>query len=488
MKSYICKNCGYIVETNDISNYVCPRCNSSDNNFDVIEDKLNENEIDAIIGSVIEDDNLDNTSKIVNENNEEKFVVISEDNNCLYRKNEKCINCGQCKKTCENVTNIYYDMKISNKPICIGCGRCIKSCPSSALSIKEDYLEIKKIIEENNKIVIGVLSPEVIYTIRKEFSIDETEKLENKLVTYLKNMGFDFIFNGKFGNDLYIMEETNLLIDRINKRDNLPLISNYCPATSDFISIYHSNLINNLSNNRNSFEMQAKVIKEYFSKEKGLDHNKFIVTVITSCLPLKKNIDDNSSIDFVLTTSELINNIRENRVKIEALGVRDFDNLLDDGTGSALICSTTGGLSESIIRNMYYVIKNKNLKAEYLVFDKLRNKDKIKRIVVKIGDIDLKIAVISNNVDLEKFIKSEEYRKYDYIELMNCSGGCITGGGQFTITEEEGDYIQIKNQLYEDEKKYKRRSSNENDNLKKVYSNYLKIESNKFALKTGIED
>ena len=483
MKSYICRNCGYIVETNDINNYVCPGCNSNDNVFDVIEDKLNENEIDAIIGSVIEDDGLDNSSKIINNNIEEKYVNISEENNCIYRVKEKCINCGQCRKTCENETNIHYDMNTCKNPVCIGCGRCIKNCPSNALIIKEDFLEIKKIIEENSKIVVGILCPEVIYSIKKELQIEEEALLENKLITYLKNLGFDFVFNGKFGNDMYVVEESNLLFDRIKNGNKMPLISSFCPGITYYIKTYHKDLLNNLSSCNNPYEMQAKMIKEYFSKEKGLDSNKFVVTVITSCLPLKKDIINGSNIDYVMTTSELIGSLKETRIKLNNLEARNYDDLLDEGSGSGLMCCTSGGLCESIIRTIYFLIKGKKLKKEYLVFDKLRNNDKIKNLIIKIDNIDLKVAVIQNVFDLEKIIKNNEYKNYNYIELMNCNGGCISGGGQFAINEND-NYIEVQEEIYKVEKEFETRCSIDNKKIQNVYKNYLGAPNGELALNT----
>ena len=100
MNKYVCKVCGYIENRDKIdSDFVCPICGVSAENFNLVEDCYDLLGLEDIIDSVIEENSNVKSSKIINNEEEDKRVRISEYNHCISRVNEKCINCGQCKKT-----------------------------------------------------------------------------------------------------------------------------------------------------------------------------------------------------------------------------------------------------------------------------------------------------------------------------------------------------------------------------------------------------
>ena len=120
MAKYICAKCGYIVETDKLSDdYVCPMCESVKNEFKLVtNDIFDQDDLDSVIDSVVEEALDIKTSKIVNDTVEDKKVRISQYNPAIVRIPEKCINCGQCKKTCEKVVNLSYDLNVCKNPIC----------------------------------------------------------------------------------------------------------------------------------------------------------------------------------------------------------------------------------------------------------------------------------------------------------------------------------------------------------------------------------
>ena len=69
MKTYVCSKCGYTYSSEELDeDFVCPKCQSGKEYFNIFEEKLAENEIDAIIDSVIEDVMDIRNSKIINDN------------------------------------------------------------------------------------------------------------------------------------------------------------------------------------------------------------------------------------------------------------------------------------------------------------------------------------------------------------------------------------------------------------------------------------
>ena len=473
MKTFICKNCGNIVKKEYLEDdFVCSQCGTIKDNFDIYEDSLMENEIDLIIDSIIEDAEDIKNSKIININEEQKSLEISEDNNYIFKNKEKCINCGQCKKTCENITNISYDMRICDKPICIGCGQCVLKCPTGAISIKSNYKEIKDIIDANEKIVIAILSSSITSSISELNEIQDKKNIEKKLVEALKKLGFDFVFDSGFGIDLNVFEYTTELLERISKKGSLPMITSFCPASNKYIEIYHPNVLKNISTTKNCVENQAIIIKEYFCKKKGFDPSKIVIVDIDSCLANKK-IDDNY-IDYTITASELDNLLKEDNIDINYMNGVDFDEIVGSGSSSSSLCFESGGLSEAIIKTLYKLLNNKSAPLDLLSFNDLKEDKKIKETNIIINNMTLKVAVIQGMESLDIILKDDYYKKFHLIEVMNCNGGCIGGGGQ--PKTEVNSEINIKSRKYnlgEISKSKKIKLSYDNKDVKMLYKELL---------------
>ncbi|MEG2118241.1 MAG: iron hydrogenase small subunit, partial [Clostridia bacterium] len=68
-------------------------------------------------------------------------------------------------------------------------------------------------------------------------------------------------------------------------------------------------------------------------------------------------------------------------------------------------------------------------------------------------------------------------KSYEFIEIMCCPGGCVTGGGQPIINAKDLVYIDPKtlraNALYAEDQGKEKRKSHENVQLKKLYDEYL---------------
>ena len=476
MKTYICKNCGFIINLDSISDSKCPKCGSSENNLELIENKLEEGEIDAIIESVIDETKDSQYNKIINQIEDEKYINISDNNNTINKIKDKCINCGQCKKTCEKIANVSYNMNKCKEPICIGCGQCILNCPTSALIPKYEYRKVKDIIDENKKIVIAIVSPAVIASVDEISNLDSESDYEKKLVGALKKIGFDYVFDGGFGSDLTIMEQSVELLNKI-KEGKTPMFSSSCPAWIKYCEIYHSELLKNLSLCKSPVSMQCEIIKNYFCNQKGFDKEKIVTVSITSCTARKmEGKDYSSSIDYVITTSELDLLLKEEEIKLKDASESDYDGIINESSGSGKMADVSGGLSEGIARTIYKILTRKSIQKSSLEFNSLRGFNGIKTAIIKIGNLNLKIAVVQKLENLEKLLKNDEYKKYHYIEVMSCDGGCIGGGGQPIIPISKIDDIKNKryNIITNKDKKSIKRCAYENEEIKSLYKNYLK--------------
>ena len=235
MNKYKCKICGYIHEAKELEDdFSCPICGVDKTMFEEI---------------------IEETERI----------PIAEDNVAIERIENKCINCGMCYKTCRNTTGIKYDSKKVKEPICVGCGQCKLTCPTGAIHEKYCYHIVQEFINNTDKTVVVLTSPAVRVSLGEEFGLEPGTFVEGKMVSALRKLGFDYVFDTTFGADLTTVEEATELLQRIKENKNLPMFSSCCPAWVKFMEMYHPNKLNHLSTCKSPIDMQGMIVKKYFS-------------------------------------------------------------------------------------------------------------------------------------------------------------------------------------------------------------------------------
>ena len=292
-----CKECNKRLER-DWS--YCPKCGAKKDSF-----KESEKLVD-IIDSMLDEVTENETQKIINDDIHDKKIKIDPYNPAIVRIIEKCINCGQCKKTCENIVNLKYNLKECKNPICLGCGQCLLNCPTGAIIPRYCYHDVKRTIISNEKIVVGIISPAVRVALGEMFNLKSGDNVEKKIVTALKKLGFDYVFDTAFGADLTIMEEVTEFAKRLKEGLSLPQFTSCCPAWVKYAEIYHPELLENISTCKSPIGMQCSIIKSYFAEEKNIEPSKIVTVAITPCTSKKMEAKEYTpNIDYVMTTSEL---------------------------------------------------------------------------------------------------------------------------------------------------------------------------------------
>lgn len=423
-------------------------------------------------------------------------VPISKNNEALVKDNKRCITCGHCKKICTNVITIAKRFKVDSKhePICLDCGQCANICPTEAIHEKFEYLKIKNILNnKKGKNIIFSIAPAVRVALGEEFNIDVGTNIELKIPTALKKIGADYVFDITFGADLTIMEEATELVERIKENKKLPQFTSCCPAWVKFCEIFYPKLLPNLSSAKSPITMQSTIIKTYFAKKINVKPDDIINIVVAPCTAKKaetkrKKINYTSwDTNYVLTTRELAMLLKEENIDLSKLKDTNFDSPLETGSGAGVIFGATGGVCEAALRTACYLLTGKNLSKDKLVFSPIRGMNGIKAAQVKIKDRIIKVAVCNgmNNATelIDKILKKEVY--YDFIEVMNCPGGCIGGGGQTKITLLNMKETKTKrmNSLYIEDNEMPIRLSHENPEIKAIYKEFLSYPTSPLAKK-----
>lgn len=394
-------------------------------------------------------------------------IEIKEDNVSINRIEERCINCGMCKKTCESINNIDDD--------CINCGQCIMTCPTGALTPKYNYKEVLNYIKDTNKTVVVFVAPAVRVAIGDSFGYKPGEFLEGKLVSALKEIGFNYVFDTTFGADLTIMEEAQELLERI-KNKNTPMFTSCCPSWVLYMYKYHLSDISKLSTCKSPIAMQAAMIKTYFAQNYDIDSENIISVSLTPCVSKKSERELYPDTDIVITSSELILMIKELGIDFNALEDKEFDKLLGKGSGGGLIFGASGGVMESVLRTAYYMLNKIKAPQEFYQLESIRGDNEFKETIVDMKQFKLKIASLSKiKTVIENYDKLKDY---DFIEIMSCPGGCIGGGGQPLVAIKDLENIRkerIKS-LYIGDKQQK---------IKESYLNPEIIDAYNFCINKG---
>lgn len=450
---YQCRVCKYIYNEdkdgmfsllND--DYKCPMCLANKSNFEV----------------------LDDTEKAAVFN----YAVLVDKNNLgIEKDNSLCIDCGKCYETCRNSCGL----NCLKRPMdCLSCGQCILTCPTKALKSKNRVKEVLKKLEDG-KVGICYISPASRVSIGEAFGYANGAFLQGKLVALLKKFGFKYVFDTTFGADLTVMEEATELLERVKNNGLLPMFSSCCPAWVKYAKMKFPSLRGNLSTCKSPIGMQSSVIENYFIPQLNIKKDDVITVAITPCTAKKMEIKMTEfGCDEVITVSELIEWAKQMRIDFKDLVEEEFDEFYNEGSGAGMIFGYSGGVATAVLKTAYYLANNREIKDSELQFNDIKGIHNAQEIEVKLGSKTIKVAVVSQVKSLHDLLRKMEKEKivYHFIEVMNCLGGCVGGGGQpVNLTS---DYLAKRKEAlkFRDETDTIR-VSYKNPSIKKIYKNYL---------------
>lgn len=425
---------------------------------------------------------------------EKKNHAIDISSPSMERDPAKCILCGRCVRVCSDVqkigaidfTNRGFVSNVTtpnNKGLnvsdCILCGQCILVCPTAALREKSHSKEIINALQDEKKHVVVQVAPAVRASLGEEYSLPLGTNVTGKIVSGLRRLGFDKVFDTNFAADLTIIEESAELINRVQSGGTLPMFTSCCPGWVKYIEQNRPQLLNHVSSCKSPHEMEGAVLKTYYAEKMGIDPKDIYVVSIMPCTVKKYESerselseDYQADVDAVLTTRELVRLFKMHGVVFSDLSDDDFDNPLGESTGAAAIFGTSGGVMQAALRTAYFKMTGTNL--EEMNFEELRGNAGIKECTVNINGLDVKIAVVNGIGNIGTILEDIEKGKsqYHFIEVMACPNGCINGGGQ-PIHQKTDKVIERVKALYEIDENAKHRMSHENESVQKIYSEFF---------------
>ena len=377
---------------------------------------------------------------------------IDDKSPAIMRDFNKCILCRRCVAACKNVQEIGaidcinrgFESCISTvgdnslaDVNCTFCGQCIEACPTGALKEKEYIKDVWRNLKNPEIYTVVQTAPAVRVALGEEFDMPVGTNVTGKMVSALKSLGFDRVFDTNTGADLTIMEEANEFIERFEKQEGLPMITSCSPGWVRFAEKNYPDLLGHLSSCKSPHQMFGAMVKSYYAKKYNVDPSKICMVSVMPCIAKKyecqreeMEVEGIRDVDYVITTRELARMIKQANIEFTELQEDKFDEPMGEATGAGAIFGTTGGVMEAALRTAADVLENKDLpKFEY---EAVRGGKGRKEAVIEIAGKKVKAVVVSGLSNAKKIMNEIKEGKADYqfVEIMACPGGCIMGGGQ----------------------------------------------------------
>ena len=428
-------------------------------------------------------------------------IPVDKSTGTIILEPKKCIKCGRCIDVCQNMQDVWAlsfidrgfetrispagDIKLAESP-CVRCGQCSAHCPTGAICENDETQKVWSMLQDPANYCVVQIAPAVRVAVGEGFGYPVGTNLTKKLYALLRRLGFEAVFDTNFGADLTIMEEGTEFVERfVHKKGPLPLITSCCPAWVDYLEKYYGDMISLFSSAKSPHEMVGAMAKTYYAQKKNIDPAKIKVISIMPCTAKKYEISRAAEmassgfqdVDVSLTTRELIRMIKQAGIDFKKLPDEDADLMLGDYAGAGTIFGATGGVMEAALRTAYFAITNENLQD--VNFTAVRGLQGVKETTVNVKGTEVKIAV-AHGLKNVKFVmdkvreamQNNQPMPYHFIEVMACPGGCVGGGGQPYMVNDDIRKQRAKG-LYDEDAGMPHRCSHENPYVQQLYKDFL---------------
>lgn len=418
----------------------------------------------------------------------------------LVRDNSKCVLCRRCTAVCRATQEVgvigpndrgfathigcAFDRDL-NEVDCVSCGQCIVACPTGALSEKDDTAQVLAALADPTKHVVVGPAPSIRVTLGECFGLPIGTNVEGKMVTALRRLGFDKVFDVDTAADFTIMEEGTEFLHRLQSNGTLPLITSCSPGWIRYMEQHAPEMIRNVSTCRSPQQMFGALVKTYYAEQMGIDPHDIFVVSIMPCTAKKYEVRREEQrlpngcmpVDVSLTTRELGRMITQAGMLFDHLPDGQFDEMLGISTGAAAIFGASGGVMEAALRTVVEQLTGDGMAP--LEYHEVRGMQGVKEASYELPGRTVRVCVASglHNVKLVLDGIKDGSLQYDFVEFMACPGGCINGGGQPIQHADVRNFTDIKAlraaALYKQDENMEYRRSHKNPLVQIVYHSYL---------------
>jgi len=412
----------------------------------------------------------------------------------IVRDPDKCILCGKCVRTCEEIQGVAaidfhgrgsrtrvgtaFDEGL-NVSGCVNCGQCILACPTGSLREQSHIKEVLAALDDPRRFVVVQHAPSVSVTLAEEFGARPGTDVAGQLNAALRQLGFERVFDSAFAADLTVMEEASELVDRIKRGGRLPLMTSCSPGWIKFVEQAYPDLIENLSTCKSPPQMLGALVKTYFAERMTLDPAKIFSVAVMPCTAGKFEAErpemargGAADVDAVLTTRELARIIRMRGIDLAALAPEPADSPLGQRSTAGKLFGASGGVLEAVLRSVHFLLTSKDMEHPKVLA--VRGPRGIKEARIRIGDLELNVVAVSGLANARRVLDEVRRGRHQvhFVEVMACPGGCVAGGGQPLRTNPEAVEARMQ-ALYRIDRDERVRTAHGNEAVLRLYREYL---------------
>ena len=417
----------------------------------------------------------------------------------VVREASKCIKCMRCVQVCDKIQEMHVwdqigtgsraTVSVSHSRYlkdtdCTFCGQCVTHCPTGALTVRDDTGRVLKALAAPEITTVVQVAPAVRVAWAESWGLGAKYATAGRIVSALKHMGFDYVFDTNFTADLTIMEEGSEFVQRFTHRGKYrwPMFTSCCPGWVSFLKSQYPSYADCLSTAKSPQQMFGAVAKSYFAEKMGIDPHKMFVVSIMPCSAKKAESErpemndacGDPDVDVVLTTREMDRLFRSDCLVPQELEETPFDSPLGSSTGAAVIFGASGGVMDAALRSAYYLVTGENPDPD--AFAEVRQGQPWREAKFDIpGAGTVRVAVVSGLANTRRLMEAIDSgdADYDFVEVMACPGGCAGGGGQ-PIREGREMAAYRGNLLWKIDAKAPVRFSHENPEILSLYREYFR--------------
>lgn len=310
---------------------------------------------------------------------------------------DTCISCGICHKSCPYHAIVYIPVPCEEAcPVkaitknengiehideskCIYCGKCINSCPFGAIFEISQTFDVLQMIRKGEK-VVAIIAPSILGQFKT--TIDH-------VYGAFKAIGFSDVIEVAEGAMMTTSNEAHELLEKLEEGQPF-MTTSCCPSYIELVDKHLPDMKPFVSSTGSPMYYTARLAKEKHPDAK--------IVFVGPCVAKRKEARKDEAVDFILTFEEVGSILDGFDIQLEQT---ESFSVLNTSVREAHGFAQAGGVMGAV--------------KAYL-------KDEADKInAIQISDINKK------NIALLRACAKTKKASGQFIEVMACEGGCITG-------------------------------------------------------------